>query len=235
MRPEDQAGTAWMCRVLQTADSLYPTGGYAHSYGLEGLIQDGAIHDRASLRAFLLQAVLPSLRHVDLPLVAHAWRAARESDWPRIGELLELATALKGAAELRGASEKIGRQRAELAAALHPQCAAATYLEHARAHRWPFAAAVTAGVELQALGAPLEAALASTFYATLSGLVSAAMKLLRLGQNAAQGLLSEALAPAGEIAAHAVAVELADIGWFNPWLDIASARHEVADARMFIS
>ena len=26
-----------------------------------------------------------------------------------------------------------------------------------------------------------------------------------------------------------------DIGWFNPWLDIAAARHEIADARMFIS
>ncbi len=26
-----------------------------------------------------------------------------------------------------------------------------------------------------------------------------------------------------------------DIGWFNPWLDIAAARHETADSRMFIS
>ena len=26
-----------------------------------------------------------------------------------------------------------------------------------------------------------------------------------------------------------------DIGWFNPWLDIAAARHETAESRMFIS
>ena len=28
---------------------------------------------------------------------------------------------------------------------------------------------------------------------------------------------------------------LGKIGWFNPWLDIAAARHETADSRMFIS
>jgi urease accessory protein len=28
---------------------------------------------------------------------------------------------------------------------------------------------------------------------------------------------------------------LDDIGWFNPWLDIAAARHETAAARLFIS
>ena len=37
----------------------------------------------------------------------------------------------------------------------------------------------------------------------------------------------------GIAAAQAVPVE--EIGWFNPWLDIAAARHEIADARMFIS
>jgi len=30
-------------------------------------------------------------------------------------------------------------------------------------------------------------------------------------------------------------VTLDEIGWFNPWLDIAAARHETANQRMFIS
>lgn len=226
---------AWVSRLLQTGDSLYPTGAYAHSFGLEGLIQDGLVRDRASLRAYLLEAAVPALRQVDLPLVAHSWRAAARSDWTRLGELAELATALKAPAELRGASERIGRQRAELAAALHPGTSAAEYFQHARRNGWPFASAVAAGVEMQALGAPLEAALASYFYTAVAGLVSAAMKLLRLGQNAAQSLLTEALAQTGTVSAHAAEVGVEDLGWFSPWLDIASARHETADARMFIS
>jgi urease accessory protein len=41
------------------------------------------------------------------------------------------------------------------------------------------------------------------------------------------------LAP--EIFAAAQNVPSDEIGWFNPWLDIAAARHETAAARLFIS
>ena len=61
------------------------------------------------------------------------------------------------------------------------------------------------------------------------------MKLLRLGQNGAQSLLTEALAAAPDLIAAAITTPRDEIGWFNPWLDIAAARHETADARMFIS
>ena len=61
------------------------------------------------------------------------------------------------------------------------------------------------------------------------------MKILRLGQNASQSLLTEALAAAPEIIAAALRVPQDEIGWFNPWLDIAAARHESANARLFIS
>jgi len=62
----------WLLALLQTADSLYPTGAYAHSFGLEGMVDAGIVKDRASLRRFLLTSVLPTLRGVELPLVVHA-------------------------------------------------------------------------------------------------------------------------------------------------------------------
>jgi urease accessory protein len=65
--------------------------------------------------------------------------------------------------------------------------------------------------------------------------LSAAMKLLRLGQNGAQTLLTEMLSLAPQAIDHATTVPIEEIGWFNPWLDIAAAHHETADARMFIS
>ena len=61
------------------------------------------------------------------------------------------------------------------------------------------------------------------------------MKLLRLGQNAAQGLLTGALRELPKIIATARQLPTSELGWFNPWLDIASARHESADHRLFIS
>lgn len=224
-----------MCGLLQAGDSFYPTGSYAHSFGLEGLVQEGVVHDRPTLRQFVFLSAVPTLRHSELPLAAHAWRAFAIPDWEAIAELCVLSSALRTAREARLASENIGRQRAELVANLHGSALASEYLHRAKAGGWPCAAPISAALEGRALGAPLPAVLTGVYYASIASLIAAAMKLLRLGQNAAQSLMTEALAAAPAAITSAESVSRAEIGWFNPWLDIASARHETADARMFIS
>ena len=233
--PVTDTDAAWLLGLLQAGDSFYPTGSYAHSFGLEGLVQQGVVRDRATLRDFIVLSALPALRHTDLPLAAHAWRAFGEANWPRIGELCVLSSALKTAREARAASENIGRQRAELMASPRAHPLAQEFLQRASAEHWPHASAVSAALEGRVLGAPLTAVLAGMAYATLASLLSAAMKMLRLGQNAAQSLLTEALAATPAIITAAELTACEDIGWFNPWLDIAAARHETANSRMFIS
>ncbi|MCU0793937.1 MAG: urease accessory protein UreF [Opitutaceae bacterium] len=235
--PVTNTDAAWLVGLLQAGDSFYPTGGYAHSFGLEGLVELGVVRDRETLSTFFRLSVLPTLRNAELPLAAHAYAALDPvaPDWPRVAELCSLAHALKSPRELRAATEKIGRQRAELAARLHAHPLAIEFLARSSAGAWPHAAAVSAALEGRTLGAPRDAVLAGICYSTLSATLSAAMKLLRIGQNAGQTVLTEALAQTPDIIAAASAIPLAEIGWFNPWLDIASARHETADARMFIS
>lgn len=233
--PATATDAAWLCGLLQAGDSFYPTGSYSHSFGLEGLVQQGVVRDRATLRDFIFLSALPALRHTDLPLAAHAWRAFATPDWPRLGELCVLSSALKTAREARAASENIGRQRAELMATLRAHPLAQEFLRRTAAENWPHSAAISAALEGRVLGAPLTAVLSGISYATLSSLLSAAMKVLRLGQNASQSLLTEALAAAPALIAAAETTAFEDIGWFNPWLDIAAARHETADSRMFIS
>jgi len=233
--PAINTDAAWLVGLLQAGDSFYPTGSYAHSFGLEGLIQEGVVRDRDSLRQFLIHSTLPSLRHADLPVAAHAWRALEGPDWPQVGELCVLSSALRSAREARLASENIGRQRAELAANLHSSALAQEFVRRAAAAHWPHSAAVSAALEGRVLGAPLPAVLAGLCYSSIAALLSAAMKLLRLGQNAAQTLLAEVLAATPTLIAAATSTRIDDIGWFNPWLDIAAARHESADSRMFIS
>jgi urease accessory protein len=228
-------GVGWLGALLQLNDTFYPTGSYAHSFGLEGLIAENVVRDRETLKRFLECSVVPALQHAELPLAMHTWRALEKPDWPRVAELSRLSSALKSAREARLAADNIGRQRVELAARLRGHPLAAEFLKRAEAEAWPFSPTLAAALEARVLGAPLEAALASIFYATIAGLLAAAMKLLRIGQNGCQTLLTEmlALAPATMAAARVVSVE--EIGWFNPWLDIAAARHEHAEARLFIS
>lgn len=235
--PATNTDTRWLLGLLQAGDSYYPTGAYAHSFGLEGLVQTGMVRDRTTLREFIFLSVLPALRQAELPLAAHAYAALdpESPDWAKLGELCVLSHALKSAKEARTATENIGRQRAELAAALHGHALAKDYMARAEAERWPFSAAVSAVLEGRVLGAPLNAVLAGVTYSALGGLLAASMKIMRIGQNASQSLLTEALANAPDIIAAAMRVPVEEIGWFNPWLDIAAARHETADSRMFIS
>jgi urease accessory protein len=72
-------------------------------------------------------------------------------------------------------------------------------------------------------------------YSASAGLVSAAMKLLPLGQSRAQALLSRLGEAAGEWTRVADGMKLEELGGFTPALDIASMRHETAAPRLFIS
>ena len=60
--PATNIDPAWIVGLLQAGDSFYPTGSYAHSFGLEGLVQEGVVHDRATLKAFFELSTLPALR-----------------------------------------------------------------------------------------------------------------------------------------------------------------------------
>lgn len=233
--PAISTEVGWLLGLLQTTDALYPTGAYAHSFGLEGMVDAGVVKDKETLRRFLLTSVLPTLRNVELPLAAHAWRAFGAGDWATIRELSVLASALRAPQETRLASQAIGRQRAELAANIHGAPLAQEYLRRVMAGRWPHAAVLSVALEAHIHAAPLPAVLAATCYAAVAGVIAAAMKVLRLGQNSAQGLLTEALALCPALVADASDLPLDEIGWFNPWLDIASARHETSAARLFIS
>ena len=194
------------------------------------------VRDREGLRTFLSEYALPPLATTDLPIAAHAYDAAGANpvNWEKLRQLCFLGSALRGTREPREASEAIGRQRLDLAALLHGGVAA-EFNQRATAGDWPRPASVAAAMEGISIGAPREAVLSAMVYAAAAGMISAAVKLLRLGQNALHSLLAEVLAQTPALVSRALAVDLDAIGTFNPWWDIASARHEHADFRLFIS
>jgi urease accessory protein len=232
---EVNSPASWFGAMLQLNDSFYPTGSYAHSFGLEGLIHENVVRDRESLSRFLNASVVPALRNAELPVAAQAWRMLAGPDWDGLRDLSLRASALKSAREARIASENIGRQRSELLAKMREHALALDYLRRAQDGRWPFSSAIAAALEGRVVGAPMEAVLGSLFYTTIAAQLAAAMKLLRVGQNATQSILTEIMSHLPETIEAAKEVPLEEIGWFNPWLDISAARHESADARLFIS
>src|SRR5262245_48763619 len=100
----------WLTHLLQTGDSFFPTGSYAHSLGLEGMVVDAAVTDVQSFREYIEHSMIPSLTHVDLPFV----HAAQTDDVETLVRLGALCHAVKSSREIREASLRIGSQRLQM-------------------------------------------------------------------------------------------------------------------------
>jgi len=125
----------WLPWLLQVNDSQFPSGAYAHSLGLEGLVQFGVVNSPDDVEKFLHQQVLPSLLAFELPFLAQAHEAAAQRDMRRLRELDDELDAWKLAAELRQASRQIGSRRLALIRKLEPSSLLETYVvENAPCH-----------------------------------------------------------------------------------------------------
>ena len=56
----------WLPQLLQISDTMFPTGSYAHSYGLEGFVQDEMIKNNTDFQNFIYDIVIPSLENFEL-------------------------------------------------------------------------------------------------------------------------------------------------------------------------
>tara|TARA_B100000809_G_scaffold200692_1_gene201008 strand:- start:323 stop:1039 length:717 start_codon:yes stop_codon:yes gene_type:complete len=231
MKGEFDTSFGWMGALLHFADSVLPVGAYAHSMGLEGMCQEGVVHDEESLRQFLRRDVRHSLVEVDLPIMARSHAACLDGDGDAVRRWDELSWAMRPTRQLRDAAGKVGRQ---------------TWLlyektwgsgESAIKRGWfpKFQAPVVSGVVFAAEGAPLEVCLWAGAYQVYSALLQAALKVLPIGPGATQVLLRELLSEIEPNFPGVLKRRDEDLGTFNPLWDIGASRHERAEARMFIS
>ena len=225
----------WLPQLLQSSDSMFPTGAYAHSYGMEGAVQDGLIKDIADFRAFINDMVVPGLEKLELPVAAAAFKAAQDADLARLCELDQRYGAMKPSRELREATARTGRQRLSLNLELTGEPFWRDIEQARLAKRLEAYESIVLGTQ-GALGQmPLDDTLGLAFYHGLTPFVNAALKLVRMGQLACQKILSEALAQTAEVVDKAKQISTEEMGWLCPALDISSARHETAFSRLFIS
>lgn len=213
--------------LMQANDSQYPSGAYAHSYGLEELVEAGVVTTAADLERFLETQILPALLTFDLPYFVKAHAAANQSETTLLLELDAELDAWRLPSETRDASRRIGSRRLELLRQLAP-----SDLVESHAAACPFSHhLIVTAIELSAI--PNAQAARAFAFQTVTGFATASMKLMRLGQSACQAAVRRTLDRLG-VDIDSALTRLPD-GWFNPLLEIASLRHARADARLFIS
>lgn len=221
--------------LLQLSDGLFPAGGFAHSFGLETYAQAGVVGDAAGLEAFLIAHLEGSSGPCDGVAVALAAGCGARRDLAGAIDLDERLDATKCVPEFRAASRQMGRQVARVAAALGDDPFTAGLARAVDEGGAPGHHPVVFGAVLGRAGAAPEAAAGAYLYTTSALLVSAALRLIPLGQVDGQRVLA-AMRPRIARLAAAAATSRADDMWsFSPALEIAGLRHAQLERRLFRS
>tara|TARA_B100000035_G_scaffold39391_1_gene29731 strand:+ start:6643 stop:7350 length:708 start_codon:yes stop_codon:yes gene_type:complete len=227
----------WLGGLIQTTDTLFPSGGYAHSYGLEEMVALGKVQSKEDLEGFLMQEILPSLEKLELPYLRDSVEAVEKNDLEELAKINEEISAWKLTREIRDAGNSQGAQLLRMILEIY-QCPLSKELKQLLQGRGDQCQHITATALLRKKQkAPLDSSMIAWIYQAVSNFCSASIKLLRLGELACQKIIHRCIN--GEkiqgLLARSVEVKREEAGFFNPMLDLASARHELAFSRLFIS
>lgn len=213
---------AGLIRLLTWLSPAFPTGAFAYSHGLEWAVETGDIRDGQTLLAWLSAVISHGSARTDAILLRHAHRAANEPD--KVREISALAVATPASRERR--DEALAQGRAFLRAAAGwgvPDLPEDT----------PYCVAVGAMAGAHGID---EDTTATAYLQTFTGnLISAAVRLVPLGQTTGLRTLAALESLLLDTAAATKAATLDDLGGCAFRSDLAAMRHETQYTRLFRS
>ncbi len=221
----------------------FPIGAFSYSHGLEAAAEAGLVTGVDELAGWLAGDLAHGSGRQDALFLAAAWHRADAPD--RLADLARLAAAWRGTAELALETGQQGRAflMTVRRAWPHPglERAAQAMTAVAAEPPLPVATGLAAGAHRLPLGPTLLLALNGT----IASLVSAALRLLPLGQTDGQRVTAQLAPTVAATAAAVAALPATDafddarlieyLGTAAVRVDVCSARHETQYSRLFRS
>ena len=219
---------------LQLTDSLFPSGLYTLSHGLESYFQ-AELLAADSLTALIADLLRSSVGPTDATACALAMRAAKNGDLEGVGHIDERLHAVKLVREQRQASLRLGRQLLALSRDVFQDEASATYLRRVRDAGMPGHHAVASGLLKSALSISPREGVVTELYSYAASCAGAALRMAAVDHRQVQRTLHH-LQPAIEtVADEALRREVGELGGSAPLAEIMAMRHEVAEMRLFVT
>ncbi len=220
--------TAAALAMLQHGDSAYPAGGFAFSWGVEGLAADGLLDGAAELDTLIAEHLRFRWASMDRILLCRAFAAP---DLDAVAATDRLAEASTPSAQMREGSHRAGRALlgvsvrlgGPLTSAYRPMVSADARLGHLP---------IIQALVYRDAGMGLEAAQLLSGWTLVTGLVSAAVRLGLVGHIEAQQALGAARQVLQALLADPPEAD-AEPSSFTPLIDIAVSRGPARHVRLF--
>ncbi|MDO4224291.1 MAG: urease accessory protein UreF [Bergeyella zoohelcum] len=222
--------------LLQINDSMFPIGGFTHSYGLESYISSGLVKDTLTAKKYAETMLKYSVFYNDAAFLNLAYDfALGRKVWKKFVELDDMVTALKAPYEIRQASHKLAIRFLKLAQDLKPYDFCQKYLDAIQSGELTGHYSIAFGLYAQFSGIDKKDALAAFYYNTLNGIVTNCAKIIPISQNHSQKILHDLKDLIEELVNQQEALDPDLIGLCCIGQEIKCMQHEKLYTRIYIS
>ena len=221
--------------MMSWMSPAWPIGAFAHSGGLEWAVEAGHVTDRETTLEWIVSLVENGALHNDLVLFVHAWRAVTTGDKERLLDVAELAVASQTGFERR---LEICAQGAAFRRIANATAGVSRFDEYfAEVSDDELAYQVAAAALFACRGIGLKPGLTAWLHGAVSNLVSAAQRLVPLGQTDGQLVLRDLRGPVLAAVENACMLPDTDpflaLGSCTMVADLGSMAHETQYTRLF--
>ena len=214
-------------KIFQLADSTFPTGGFAHSGGLEAALQHGEIKTADEFENFLSQA-LWQIGHGGLPLVNAAYQAPEKlSEWDQTNDVFLSNHVSNRGSRIQGRTF-FSTCRRTFPNSLFDEIAKVAELESFYSHYAPLFGAI-----FRALEVDREMTQRLHLQFALRTVVSAAVRLGIVGPYEAQRIQHKFAEVLTKVLESCGKLQVSDLAQTSPLIDLFQSNHDRLYSRLF--
>jgi urease accessory protein len=231
---EAPGSAAFLSRMLQFGDSMFPIGAFAFSSGLESAIQEGIVTNAATLRAYARTALEQAARGDCIAVIA-AHRAASAGDVDSLARIDAQVYARKLSDEARTMSVRMGKKFTEMGVEVLGAPLLRTWRECIERSVTPGCYPIALAINFAEQDLAASQAFVVHQYGVATTILGAALRLMKVSHIDTQKILYELTGLAAGMYETAAAARLSDMAGFAPLTEILAAIHTRAHVRLFMS
>ena len=220
--------------MLQLSDSLFPTGMFLTSSGLETFFYRKRVRTAEELLSLLTAYIENQIGPADCVALSNAYEFARESNSVKLVEADQLIYSMKLVREIRDTSVRSGKQVLKCLSSFMPGNRTLDDYQNAVKNDqatgiYPIALALACAI----FEIPKDKAGLVLIYSFVASVVGAGLRLGMLDHFEAQKTINQLKPVMLKTVKNSISKKLSDMWQFAPEIDILQISHESSPVRMF--